>query len=184
MIRSWNVWLLLGAIGFTLITSTSATEVEAEAQPDGRPTCQKLSDVQIVQLLNRWRAAFKSGSVEQLSTLYADDATLVATQDGKSYKGRDAIRTYYKDLFTRHPMLSIRPASIAAGCGSATVSGPVVYRITGLRKGTRMLLGGQYMAEFELVGEQWEIVRHSLAADPRAIGEPFDKGAAQSSSDL
>nr|HML29797.1 hypothetical protein [Hyphomicrobium sp.] len=66
----------------------------------------------------------------------------------------------------------------------ATVSGPVVYRITGVRKGTRALLGGQYKAEFEQVGEQWEIVRHSLAADPRAIGEPFDKGAVQSSSDL
>jgi hypothetical protein len=144
----------------------------------------KPSDVQIVQLLNIWRAAFKSGNAEQLSALYAGDATLVATADGKAYKGRDAIQSYYKDLLARHPILSIRPASLAAGCGTATISGPVVYRISGERKGTRMLLGGRYNAEFALVNDKWEIVRHSLAADPRAIGDPFGSGSVKRPPDL
>lgn len=177
MTGSWNARPLLRAIGLLMIAGAGGAYSPAKAangQTDG-PGCAKLSEVQMVQLLNGWRAAFVSGSAEQLSILYADDATLVATKGGKVYKGRDAIRTYYQDFFSRHPRLSIRPASLVAGCGSATVSGPVIYRITGERKGTRMLLGGRYKTEFERVGEKWEIVRHSLAADPRTIGEPFEK---------
>jgi hypothetical protein len=60
--------------------------------------CAKLSDVEILQLLNKWRLEFTSGNPERLSTLYADDATLVATKDGKPYKGKEAIRSYYEDL--------------------------------------------------------------------------------------
>jgi uncharacterized protein (TIGR02246 family) len=131
----------------------------------------------MVQLLNRWRAAFASGSAEQLSALYANDATLVATKDGKTYKGRETILAYYNDFLAHRPSLSIRPSSLAADCGKAIVSGPVVYRVTGERKGTRMLLGGRYTAEFKQVGDSWQIVRHSLAADPRSVGESFDNGA-------
>jgi uncharacterized protein (TIGR02246 family) len=187
MTGSWNARPLLQAIGLLLIAgvgSAADTAKAADAAAETPPACMKPSNVQIVQLLNSWRAAFASGSAEQLSTLYADDATLIATKDGKVYEGRDAIRSYYKDLFTRHPRLSIRPASLAADCGTATVSGPVVYRVTGERKGTRMLLGGRYKTEFVQVGGKWEIVRHSLAADPRAIGEPFDKQAAGAASQL
>src|SRR5260221_11251731 len=39
--------------------------------------CAKLSDVEIVQLLNKWRLEFTSGDSERLSMLYADDAPLV-----------------------------------------------------------------------------------------------------------
>jgi uncharacterized protein (TIGR02246 family) len=148
------------------------------------PDCVKLSEVQIVQLLNGWRAAFTSGSAEQLSTLYAEDAVLVATKDGKAYKGREAIRSYYKEFLARHPRLSLRPAILDAGCRTATVSGPVVYRITGERKGTRELLGGRYDTEFRKVGEKWQIIRHSLAADPRTIGEPFKEAGGSKSSPL
>lgn len=171
---SWNARPLLRAVGLLMIATVGGAANAADGKSDG-PACAKLSEVQMVQLLNGWRAAFVSGSADQLSSLYADDATLVAAKDGKVYKGRDAIRAYYKDFFSRNPRLSIRPASLVAGCASATVSGPVVYRVTGERKGTRMLLGGRYKAEFKQVGEKWEIIRHSLAADPRTIGEPFDK---------
>lgn len=140
--------------------------------------CAKLSDVEIVQLLNKWRLEFTSGNSERLSTLYADDATLVATKDGKPYKGKEAIRSYYEDLLAKHPTLSIKPSSLTPGCGTATVSGPVVYRITGERKGTRMLLGGRYTAEYGLREGTWRIVRHSLAADPRSAGDPIDPARA------
>ena len=157
-----------------LLLALSSTG-SVQAQP---AACSKPSEVEIVQMLNSWRAAFTSGSAEQLSALYAGDAVLVVAKDGKTYTGRDAIRSYYKDLLARHPRLSIRPALLTAGCGTATVSGPVIYRITGERKGTRVLLGGQYETVFQQAGDRWEIARHSLAANPRAIGDSFDKEAA------
>jgi uncharacterized protein (TIGR02246 family) len=166
---------------FGSVISLVACMLYADARPaqaDAAGSCAKLSDVEIVQLVNRWRTEFTSGSPEKLSALYADDATLIATKDGKPYKGKEAIGSYYKDLLAKHPLISIKPSSLKADCGAATVSGPVVYRITGERKGTRMLLGGRYTTEFGLRDGRWWIVRHSLAADPRSVGDPIDKGAA------
>jgi uncharacterized protein (TIGR02246 family) len=165
---------VLGFLGGICGVGPFAVVARAEDQVGD---CVKLSEVQIVQLLNSWRAAFISGSAEQLSALYSDDAILIAIKDGKAYKGRDAILAYYKEFLARKPRLSLRPAVLEAGCRTATVSGPVVYRITGQRKGTRELLGGRYQTEFRKVGDKWQIVRHSLAADPRAIGEAFDGAA-------
>ncbi len=133
----------------------------------------------MVQLLNRWRGEFTSGDPERLSALYADDATLIATNDGKPYKGKAAIRSYYKDLLAKHPALSIKPSSLMPGCGTATISGPVVYRISGERKGTRTLLGGRYSVDFGFLNGTWRIVRHSLAADPRSVGGPIDAATAR-----
>lgn len=143
------------------------------------PACEKPSDVEIVQLLNRWRAEFSSGRPDRISELYAADATLIVTKDGKVYKGRDAIGAYYKEFLARRPVLSIKPATLKPGCGTASVSGPAVYRVTGERKGTRMLLGGRYTADFALSNGSWLIVRHSLAADPRGIGDAFGANAAK-----
>ena len=149
----------------------------ADAARADTPACTKLTEVQMVQLLNRWRAAFTGGDPEQLSGLYADDAILIATKDGKPYKGRAAIHSYFKGLLVRRATMSIRPSSLHADCGTASIAGPVVYRITGERKGTRLLLGGRYQADFAVIGGEWKIVRHSLAADERRIGDPFIAGA-------
>jgi uncharacterized protein (TIGR02246 family) len=148
-----------------------AAPVQADA------ACAKLSDVEIVQLLNRWRAEFASGDPARVSALYAEDATLTASK-GNLQKGNEAIRSYYKDLLAKHPMTSIRPSSLTSDCGAATVGGPVVYRLSGERKGTRTLLGGTYSIEYALRGDRWMIVRHFLAAEPRGAVNP--KGGAAS----
>ncbi len=184
MAGSPKAFFSLALRGLLAVTSGFGSVVGSAYAEEQGSDCAKPSEVEIVQLLNGWRAAFTSGSAEQLSALYADNATLVVTKDGKAYKGRDAIRSYYKDFLARHPRLSIRPASLATGCGTATVGGPVVYRITGERKGTRELLGGRYETEFQQVGDRWVIIRHLLAADPRTIGEPFEEAGSSKSSPL
>jgi hypothetical protein len=108
-----------------------------------------------------------------MASFYAEDASLVATKDGAPLKGRQAIRIYYGDLLPRHPDPRIVSRNITTGCNSASVSGVVFYRITGKRKGTRMLLGGRYKVDFAFRNNTWLIVSQSLAADPRKIGEPI-----------
>ena len=132
--------------------------------------CTKLSEVEIVHLLNVWKAEFVNGNSERLSGLYADAATLIATKDSEPHKGKEAIRSYFKDLLAKRPLVSIRLSSLTSDCGTAVVSGPVVYRVTGERKGTRMLFGGTYTAEYALRDGKWWIVRHQLAADRRPAG--------------
>jgi uncharacterized protein (TIGR02246 family) len=144
----------------------------ANAEPAA--TCVKPNDVEMVQLINRWQAAFKSGNAGQLATLYAPDATVIVDKDGRTLNGRDAVQAYFKDFLAKRPMLSIRPSTFGAGCGTADIKGPVVFRITGERKGTRQLLGGSYEIVFALRDGTWLITRHNLAADKRGIGEAFE----------
>ena len=71
----------LGSItAFAAVTASVAT---GPARADA--ICVKLSDVEIVQLLNRWRTEFASGDPDRVSALYADAASLIATKDGPPY---------------------------------------------------------------------------------------------------
>lgn len=138
--------------------------------------CTKLSDVEIVHLLNVWKAEFVNGNSERLAGLYADAATLIATKDSAPREGKEAIRSYFKDLLAKRPLVSIKPSSFSSDCGTAVVSGPVVYRFTGERKGTRLLFGGTYTTEYALRDGKWWIVRHELAADRRTAGNAGNAG--------
>ncbi|MBN9247679.1 MAG: SgcJ/EcaC family oxidoreductase [Hyphomicrobium sp.] len=169
---------VLGLVAALAAAALGVGPVRADA------ACIKLSDVEIVQLLNRWRTEFASGDPDRVSALYADGASLTATKDGAPHQGKEAIRAYFKDLLAKRPTVSIRPSSLTSDCGTAVVSGPVVYRITGERKGTRAVLGGTYTAEYALRDGKWWIVRHSLAADRRSLANPVGDPAGKPSPPL
>jgi len=177
--RTLKSFVLGSTAAFAAATASVAT---GPARADA--ICVKLSDVEIVQLLNRWRTEFASGDPDRVSALYADEASLIATKDGPPYQGKEAIRSYFKDLLVKRPTVSIRPSSLTSDCGTAAVSGPVVYRITGERKGTRAVLGGTYTAEYALRDGKWWIVRHSLAADRRGLANPAGDPASKPSPPL
>lgn len=171
----------LRSLAFVSIVSLAAVAMCIHAAPvQADAACAKLSDVEIVQLLNRWRVEFASGDPARLSALYAKDATLTASK-GNLQQGTEAIRSYYRDLLAKHPVISIRPSSLTSDCSAATVNGPVVYRLSGERKGTRTLLGGIYSMKYALRGDRWWIVSHFLAADPRGAAKPIGSAASNSS---
>jgi hypothetical protein len=144
-----------------------------QARADTNSNCLTPPESDIVRLLNNWKAVLASGSVDQVSAFYADDAILSARQSTSPYKGKQAIRAYFADLLARHPQASIISRNVTTGCDSARVSGFILYRVTGARKGTRMLLGGQYMTEFTHQSGTWQIARQTLAVNPRSAGEPL-----------
>lgn len=161
-------------VAVTLMISIAlfwATQTRAEAPA---AACVKLTTLQVMQLMNVWKAGLASGDADKMASFYTDNATLVTTKDGKPVSGRDAIRSYYAELLPRHPQPRFISSNITSNCNAATVHGVVLYRITGTRKGTRMLLGGRYTVEFAFQKDNvWQITKQSLAADPRKLGEPI-----------
>jgi hypothetical protein len=108
-----------------------------------------------------------------MASFYTDDATVSTTKDSQPVKGKQAIRDYYATLLPRHPQPRFISTKIATACNAATVEGTVLYRITGKRKGTRMLLGGRYKVDFAYNNKVWQITKQSLATDPRKLDEPL-----------
>jgi hypothetical protein len=137
-------------------------------------SCVTPKPIEISQVFDRWAAEVFYGSVDKVADFYTDDATLIATSTTQPYKGVLAIGTYYGTLLPRHPKPVVISRNVTPGCNSAMITGFILYRVTGERKGTRDLLGGRYVTEFTLQNGAWRIVRHTLGADTRKLDQPFE----------
>jgi hypothetical protein len=73
--------------------------------------------------------------------------------------GRAAIRSHFASILPRHPQGTLSTRSITVSCNAASDNGTYVYRLTGKRKGTRMLLAGRYSTFYEYRNGDWLIVR-------------------------
>jgi uncharacterized protein (TIGR02246 family) len=159
----------------TVMVSAAALlfATHARAADPAAKVCAKPTTLQVMQLMNLWKAGLASGDADKMASFYAPDATIVTTKDAAPIKGRDAIRAYFADLLPRHPQPRFISSNIKTACSGASVQGVVIYRITGTRKGTRHLLGGRYAVDFSFDNKVWHITKQSLAANPRKLGEPI-----------
>lgn len=155
------------------VVSCGVVLCATHAHADTAANCTKLTTVQVMQLMNIWKAGLASGDADKMASFYTDDATIVTKKDAQPVKGKQAIRDYYATLLPRHPQPRFISSKISTACNEVTVHGVVVYRITGERKGTRMLLGGRYKVDFAYNNKVWQITNQSLAADPRKLDEPL-----------
>lgn len=138
----------------------------APALAASTPQCATLTHADAAGLFDRWNAALAQSNVTQLVGLYSDRAELAADVEDVPHRGRQAILAYYESLLRRHPQASVTSRTIETGCNVATESGVIVYRVTGKRKGTRMLLGGRYLTQYRFEAGAWRIDRHLLGARP------------------
>jgi uncharacterized protein (TIGR02246 family) len=130
----------------------------AAAEPTA--VCTRASEEVIARQFDRWNLALASGNADAVARLYAEDAVLRVAPGAPPLVGRAAIRAYFADLLARHPQGSQTMRSIAVSCNAASDTGTYVYRLTGRRKGTRMLIIGRYSTFYEYRGGDWLIVRH------------------------
>jgi uncharacterized protein (TIGR02246 family) len=143
------------------------------AQAASAPQCVPLTHTEAADLFDRWNTALAGSNPMQLAGLYSDHAELATDGEGEPHRGRQAILAYYEGLFQRHPQASVTSRTIETGCNVATESGEIVYRVTGKRKGTRVLLGGRYMTQYRFEDGAWRIERHLLGARPIAARNPI-----------
>jgi uncharacterized protein (TIGR02246 family) len=146
----------------------------AVAAPAGACNQPTANEQTIVALFGRWNAALAIGDPAGVAKLYADDAVLQADPSLRSRVGREAIAAYYAEFLQRHPRGAVTERVISIDCGTAADTGMFVYRVTGRRKGTRMLIGGSYALEYAYRDGDWLIVRHKLAGMIRPLSSAGD----------
>jgi uncharacterized protein (TIGR02246 family) len=161
------------AFRFHLVFFVAAALFGAQhARADTSP-CTTPRPIEISEAFDRWAAELFIGNLDRVADFYTDDATLVANSTTE-YKGKQAIRTYYSTLLARHPKTVVISRKVTPSCNSAVITGFILYRVTGDRKGTRDLLGGRYETEFALQDGAWRIVRHTFGGDQRKLDEPIE----------
>jgi hypothetical protein len=161
------VWSAAGALFCFAVLGTGP------AHAAGTLPCAPLTHAEATDLFNRWNAALTANGVFELVGLYSDRAELAAHEADVPRRGRQAIQAYYESLLGRHPQASVISRTLEMGCNVATESGEIIYRVTGKRKGTRMLLGGRYMTQYRFENGNWRIERHLLGARPIAAHNPI-----------
>jgi uncharacterized protein (TIGR02246 family) len=157
---------LFRGIGAASAISVCGLDTSHAAAPE---LCVQPSRDEIVDLSNRWSRALASGNPQQVLDLYSASAVLAAQANDAPFRGKPMIQSFYEGWLRLHPQASVISHNVQVSCNAATDSGIVVYRITGMRKGTRMIEGGHYIMQYRLEDGAWRIVQHDLAADPRSL---------------
>jgi len=142
--------------------------------------CPKSSAGAVTQLFDRWNAALATGNPDAVTGLYADDAVLYPALSDRWLVGQDEIRTHFAKFLELHPQASVTMRAISTNCTTAEDIGTYVYRVTGRRKGTRMLIRGHYAIRYEFRAGDWRIVSQRISGAYRplsSVGDLITKGA-------
>jgi uncharacterized protein (TIGR02246 family) len=145
-------WLLIAAL--------VALSLPARAQSTAG--CAVATKDDIAQLSDRWSKALVAGNHEAVASHYAVDAVLLPMLSSEPRVGRAQISSYFRDYLKRHPQGVINTRLVTSGC-------TYTYRLTGLRKGTRVAIGGRYSTLYEYRGGQWLITQQHAST---MIGSP------------
>jgi uncharacterized protein (TIGR02246 family) len=132
--------------------------LQASAQPAEK--CTKAGEDMIARQFDRWNLALASGNPDTVARLYAADAVLQLAPSQAPIVGRAAIRAHFAGFLGRHAQGTLTMRSIAVSCNAGSDTGTFAYRLTGKRKGTRMVVTGRYSTFYEFRDGDWVIVRH------------------------
>jgi uncharacterized protein (TIGR02246 family) len=122
--------------------------------------CSKPSAETVTQLFDRWNAALATGDPDAVAALYADNAVLLPALSDRPIVGRDHIRAHFAQFLALHPQAAVTTRVVDTDCATAVDSGAFVFRVTGRRKGTRMLISGRYAIRYEFRDGDWHIISH------------------------
>lgn len=158
------------AIGFALVL----LGLPMRSTADTVKRCPATSTQEVAQLFERWNASLATREPEEVVKLYADKAVLLPALSGGLLVGRDQIRMHFAQFLLRHPQTSVLQRTISIDCATAIDAGTYVYRVTGRRKGTRMLIGGRYALRYEFDNGDWRIVSHLASGTYRSLSPAKD----------
>lgn len=144
------------------LLSALASPAPAQTAATAAAPCVTPSEGEIVALSGRWAAALAAGRIDDVANLYADNAVLMAEGQPAPLTGRHAIRTYLETFTTRHPQAHIDMRTVTTRCGLASDMTVTRFQVTGMRKGTRMFVGGRTSTLYAHDGDNWRITQQSL----------------------
>lgn len=165
-----NGALTSAAIGLALVL----IGLPVRAAADAAERCAETNTQTVARLFDDWNAALATGQPEKVAKLYADNAVLLPALSARLLVGRDQIRMHFAEFLLRHPRASVISRTISVDCATAVDVGTYVYRVTGRRKGTRMLIGGNYALRYEFDKGEWRIVRHHVSGAYRPLSAARD----------
>src|SRR6478672_5631427 len=171
-LRRLRLWTRDGIAACLLGMAALAGGAAANPAAEPSPACAASAAAPAAEHLARaWTAALESNDAAAIAALYAEDAVVIPSDTPGPLSGWQAIRDFYVALVARHPRAARMDRVVQTGCEIVIDAGTVTFRVTGKRKGTRMLIGGRFSATYAMRDGAWRIVSHSLETLPLAYAQ-------------
>ena len=122
----------------------------------------KMTDSEILQLLEDWTSALGSGDLEGISALYSEDAVLVPTVSNQIRGDPPAIREYFAGFLAKQPTATINEV-LTRTLTSDLASAVGAYTIT-LGDGSALRARFSYL--FRRRNGGWRILEHHSSLMP------------------
>lgn len=140
----------------------------AEPTPVAPPDyCVHVEQADIAALFDRWDAALRSGSPNQVDGLYAADAVLLPTLSDTPRHSSAGRREYFRHFMEKRPGGRIDERRITLGCNSAVDTGLYTFVFM-----TGEHVRARYTFTYAYDGARWRITSHHSSRMPEASASP------------
>lgn len=142
--------------------------VHPHTETHNAANCVKVTEAEIAALFDRWNAALATLIPENVASLYAHDAVLLATLSNEVRPTHEKIQDYFVHFLEKKPQGQIDSRIINIGCNTASDTG--LYTFTLHKKNGKMKkVPARYSFVYEYDDDQWLIEHHHSSLMPEKI---------------
>ncbi len=143
--------------------------VHPHAETHNTVTCVKATETEIAALFDEWNAALATLNPENVSSLYAHDAVLLATVSNKPRTNHAEIEDYFAHFLQKKPQGKIDSRMISIGCNTASDTGLYTFTLHD-KHGKKTKVEARYSFVYEYDDDQWLIEHHHSSMMPEKVG--------------
>lgn len=156
--------LVLGAAALAVATASPALARQARA-----PVCHTLTAAQVDAQFAAFNAAWATRNPDTVTTLFDDDAVLLATVAAVPRTTPATIRDYFVKFLQGSPVGRIETSTVKSGCDWVLRTGTWTVDMTDAATGAKTLVKARYTFLYQFEDGAWKIEHlHSsvLPANP------------------
>lgn len=164
-----KIFTILSILSATSLSVHAETQfVHPHAETHNATNCVKVTEAEIAALFDLWNAALATLNAENVASLYAHDAVLLATLSNEVRPTHEKIEDYFVHFLEKKPQGKIDSRSISIGCNTASDTG--LYTFTLHEKNGKIKeVPARYSFVYEYDDDQWLIEHHHSSLMPESV---------------
>lgn len=134
-----------------------------------RTACHTLSAAQLDEHFNRFNASWATKNPDAVTTLFDDDAVLLATVANVPRTDPGGIRDYFVKFLKGSPVGRIDTSTVKSGCNWALRAGTWTVTLTDPATGAKNDVKARYSFLYQFEDGQWKIEHLHSSAMPEKV---------------
>jgi uncharacterized protein (TIGR02246 family) len=152
------------------ILAATAVTLSSPAMARKAPRCAAVTPAQVEAQFNSFNDAWASKDPARVTSLFTQDAVLLATLSNKPRTTPDAIKDYFVSFLKGSPVGTINSSTIKIGCNSVSRLGTWTVSLTDPKTGVRSDVKARYSFIYRYENGGWKIDHLHSSVMPEGQG--------------